>query len=75
MPLITPIHFTTTGTGDISILHSKGILRQFIEQLLKGISFYSLDFDASINPLKMIISDEKLIIVICKDNRLVFMNR
>jgi hypothetical protein len=64
MPNITPLHFLSTGHGDIHILHSEGLLTQFVEQLAMNIPFVRIDFQAKLKPKKMVKTEDGVYIII-----------
>ena len=67
------IDIVSTGNGDVNILHSKGIYRQFVDQLIHNASFRSYEFDESIDPCRLILAEDGVMLIVCKDNRLTVM--
>lgn len=67
------IDIVSTGNGDINILHSKGVYRQFVDQLIHDASFRGYEFDQSIEPLKLVVAEDHMMLIVCKDSRLVVM--
>ena len=65
------IDIVSTGDGSVNILHSKGVYRQFIDQLIRNASFRSYEFEEPIYPRRLVLAQEGVMLVVCEGNRLV----
>ena len=70
---IEVLDIVSTGNGDVNILHSKGIYRQFIDQIIQDGNFRSYEFEESIEPRRLVLTEDGMMLIVCKDNRLVVM--
>lgn len=65
LPELQILEVMSTGNGDINILHSKGIYRQFADQIIQGATFASIEFEQEVKPLRMVIADDKTLMLVC----------
>ena len=64
---VEPIHMVSTGNGDIHILHSGGILWQYLEYLAKDAPFKCIDIPEEVSPVKLLITAKGHYIVVLAD--------